>query len=195
MMTLQNEYQRVDYIESTGTQWIDMNYIPNENTLWECDVMFVNRNNIDYTAFGMLYRIENTYSRFHFGLNNKNSISIAVGKTDIIASGVGGFDKFKIVLNTNGDVQIDNRQYRLEALDVNHVMSLHIFRRNSNMDGLTVMCEARLYGSRIYEGDKLIKDFVPCYRKFDGEIGLLDIVNNVFYENCGTGKFLKGEDV
>ena len=36
---------------------------------------------------------------------------------------------------------------------------------------------------------------IPCYRKSDGEIGLYDIVNNIFYTNMGSGEFLKGADV
>lgn len=40
-----------------------------------------------------------------------------------------------------------------------------------------------------------IRNFVPCYRKADNEIGLYDLVNGVFYTNAGTGTFSKGSDV
>ena len=45
-----------------------------------------------------------------------------------------------------------------------------------------------------YDGDTLIRNYIPCYRKSDNEIGLYDIVNNVFYTNQGTGVFLKGSN-
>lgn len=45
-----------------------------------------------------------------------------------------------------------------------------------------------------YAGEK-IANYVSCYRKADGEIGLYDIVNNRFYTNSGTGTFEKGPDV
>lgn len=38
-------------------------------------------------------------------------------------------------------------------------------------------------------------EFVPCYRKSDGEIGMYDTVSKTFYTNAGTGTFLKGADV
>ncbi len=38
-------------------------------------------------------------------------------------------------------------------------------------------------------------DYVPVYRKSDNEIGLLDVVNNVFCTNDGSGAFTKGNDV
>ena len=55
---------------------------------------------------------------------------------------------------------------------------------------------AKLYYAKIYDSSKvLVRDFVPCYRKSDGEIGLYDRVENKFYTNAGTGVFLKGNDV
>ncbi len=41
----------------------------------------------------------------------------------------------------------------------------------------------RLYSCQIWDGNTLIRDFVPCYRKSDNEVGLYDIVNDVFYTN------------
>lgn len=35
---------------------------------------------------------------------------------------------------------------------------------------------------------------IPCYRKSDGVIGMYDLVFGVFYQNSGTGEFLKGAD-
>ena len=39
------------------------------------------------------------------------------------------------------------------------------------------------------------EDFIPCYRNSDGEIGLYDSINDIFYTNQGTGTFTKGPDV
>ena len=46
-----------------------------------------------------------------------------------------------------------------------------------------------------YDNNILVRDFVPCYRKEDGVIGLCDVVTQEFYENQGTGNFKKGEDI
>ena len=45
------------------------------------------------------------------------------------------------------------------------------------------------------ENDIVTREFIPCYRKQDGEIGLYDLINNQFYSNDGTGQFSKGADV
>ena len=50
----------------------------------------------------------------------------------------------------------------------------------------------RIYGCKIYNSDKLIRDFIPCYRKADNVSGMYDVVNKKFYTNAGTGNFLIG---
>lgn len=52
-----------------------------------------------------------------------------------------------------------------------------------------------LYKCRIYDAGVLIRELIPCYRKEDGEIGMFDTINKVFYTNAGTGTFSKGNDV
>lgn len=49
-----------------------------------------------------------------------------------------------------------------------------------------------LYNFKIYDGQTLIHDLRPAER-FDGVLGLLDIITNKFYSNAGTGTFVKGE--
>ena len=45
-------------------------------------------------------------------------------------------------------------------------------------------------------GTTIEKYYIPVYRMSDGEIGLLDVVNNVFKTNAGsTGSFTKGPDI
>lgn len=54
----------------------------------------------------------------------------------------------------------------------------------------------KIYYCRITDvNDNPIRDFVPCYRKSDGEIGMYDLVTNTFFTNQGTGNFTKGNNV
>lgn len=48
---------------------------------------------------------------------------------------------------------------------------------------------------KIYDAGVLIRNFIPCYRKSDNEIGMYDTVGKTFYTNQGTGVFAKGSDV
>ena len=44
----------------------------------------------------------------------------------------------------------------------------------------------------MHDGDELVRDLVPYYKKDINKVGMLDKVNDVFYENQGTGEFLWG---
>ena len=64
---------------------------------------------------------------------------------------------------------------------------LHIVLSNPNEDTSIVYL--------LYDGDNLIREYIPCYRKSDGKIGMYDMASGQFFTNAGTGEFLKGEDV
>lgn len=53
----------------------------------------------------------------------------------------------------------------------------------------------KLYYCKVTKNNEIIREFIPCYRKEDEEIGLYDLVNNQFYSNSGTGQFTKGPNV
>lgn len=50
----------------------------------------------------------------------------------------------------------------------------------------------RVYSFKIITESGLARDFIPCYRISDNEVGLYDLVNDVFYINKGTGNFVQG---
>ena len=52
-----------------------------------------------------------------------------------------------------------------------------------------------LYYMKIYEWSELVRDFIPCYRKSDWVIGMIDDVNKVFYTNDWTWTFTKWWDI
>lgn len=52
-----------------------------------------------------------------------------------------------------------------------------------------------LYRVTFYDNNVKTNDFVPCYRKSDGVIGLYDMVERTFYGNAGSGTLTKGSDV
>ncbi|MDO4962494.1 MAG: hypothetical protein Q4E75_00095 [bacterium] len=48
------------------------------------------------------------------------------------------------------------------------------------------------YTFKIYKTGKLLRNFIPCYRKVDNEVGMYDLVEGKFYENQGSGDFIAG---
>ena len=51
--------------------------------------------------------------------------------------------------------------------------------------------KGKVYYCKIKNNNIMIRKFVPAYK--DGEVGMIDRVNNVFYSNAGTGTFMVGK--
>ena len=55
--------------------------------------------------------------------------------------------------------------------------------------------EYKLYSARCSRGHEVVREYVPCYRKADGVIGLYEKHSGTFLTNAGAGSFAKGPDV
>ena len=104
--------------------------------------------------------------------------------------GVSSTGKHRVELSKNG-LYLDGAKLNFTAGTSMANANLILFRAlNDNRVFL-----GKIYSTKVYDDNILIRDLVPCYRKSDNVIGMLDLVNNVFYTNAGSGKFLKGNSV
>lgn len=64
-------------------------------------------------------------------------------------------------------------------------------------DGKSASYKARvkLYSLSITKAGTPFRNYIPCYRKADGTIGLFDTVTSSFATNDGTGAFSRGADI
>ena len=80
-----------------------------------------------------------------------------------------------------------------------HTVPIAIFGYNSASSGaVTSKREYNLYSARISYGFDVIREYIPCYRKSDGEIGLYEKFTGQFLVNAdidGDSAFTKGADV
>ena len=52
-----------------------------------------------------------------------------------------------------------------------------------------------LYGARLSQGSEVVREYLPCYRKSDGEIGLMEMLTGQFIPSKVAGGFTKGPDI
>lgn len=198
-------YQQVEYIESTGTQWIDTGFFPTNNTRVEIDVRFEVVDNAIPSdgAFGV-YDEGNAFS-INFGSDSgtRNTLFCWVNKS--IAGG-GTYVNFDAehLLPTRNVLTLSNERvsYGLLSFELQKgnwtklSKSLRLFGRLMlSGEENPIKRRMTLYQGKIYDDDILVRNFIPCYRKSDGAAGLYDTQGGVFYTNQGTGEFLKGGDI
>ncbi len=208
---ISDEYQEVEYIESTGTQWFNTGVYPTNKTRAEIDIELTkvensfkfimgtrNTTKDEFNRFDLIKYEINNEIHFNFGYT-KNATRVMLEK---YIPSVGKRSKF-IVDGKEQKLIIDGKLIEYSNVDnseikINYPLYLltTIYGDQVNMESTkTYAVSAKLYSTTIYDDDKLVRYFVPCYRKSDGVIGVYDRVENKFYTNSGTGSFQKGEDI
>ena len=193
--TVPTGYQKLTYIESTGTQYIDTGYYANPNTGVETNVQFT-----DLTVQQRVFGADNNdstdvnYSVYINGSGNW-AYSFKTGTGNWKSTGVTvNTSRHTIEMNRGGKFKIDSTTYN-QNMDggvtstSNYTMLIfasHMF------DNIAHWAKLRVYYFKIYEGNTLVKDLIPVYRMADGAMGLYDQQNDAYYFNAGRGKFKKG---
>lgn len=189
--SLPTEYQHVEYIESTGTQYIDTGISMSSINKVETKIQF--------TSFasnhqGICGRYTSDYSSFQIVYNYQAGY-IAARWLDQGVDIPKDYEIHKIKLS-NDEISIDENIMQVDKNLASDMDSLYIFarRRDENGSGIQQYSYIRMYEFDIYINSELTQKLIPCYRKSDNEIGMYDTVNNKFYTNQGTGTFKKGND-
>ena len=182
---LPRDYQEVEYIESTGTQHLETDIVPKLGTTIDCEFSVTNT----------------TDSRnYIFGCDNSgHGIQFSYSPTSFFGAG-GKYITPTIAVNQNKHhIYIDNSVFTLDdevvftgGTNYTTVKTLLLFGAKSNPD---YYGKCRIYYCKIYDNGNLVRDFIPCYRKDNGTIGMYDKVSKQLFINCGTGTFTKGGNV
>ena len=205
---LPDEYQQVEYIESTGTQWIDarLNSVSKKARI---KVKFMLLKKKDYAAL-FCSRSSSFDGRTLFVLqldgfrNDQNNKQTNVNY-NLQLSTVYTVDSSQTYFKLNDEVlyeypentgmDLDNK---FTLLNCNNYLN---FNEMSEVFGF----EGKIYYYKIYD-ESLIRNLIPCYANttvinVDGvecsanTKGLYDTVEGKFYTNQGTGEFIAGPDV
>lgn len=185
--TIPDEYQEIEYIEATGTQYIDTGVSMNgDYTLYADGFMTPGKLGVLISGYhdtnnrqGVLfYTVSNKYGYYWFGkgyTENKNLTSIGINLNQ----------RFQFTQDKNGITLIQGNLSSSDTYIGNsttHAQNIYLFETAAKTED----CFGTLYRAKIMNGSEVIRDFLPCYRKSDDEVGMYDIVNGVFYTNANT---------
>lgn len=195
-----SEITELEYIQSSGTQYIDTNVSAPEGFRITCDVEFTSLPNTLNMLFGShdaaspYYRnflaARNTgkweigaYNPYDFGtaaINTRYAIDVCT-----ISGAIG--------CSINGIDQIVDSS--IAASTVRSSRTIYVFGLNYP-DGL-LPSNMKLYGLKMYldaDGSNLVRDFIAA-KLSDGTLGLYDKLHGLLYINVGSGVFTAGPEV
>lgn len=200
-LNVPDAFQQVEYIEATGTQWIDTGIeARGYHTIYADGKATDGEKSSLIQAFGdTAYRLGNKL----FGGSKKigyywtlASETQRQGYTEITYDNLNGIDitnRFQVTQSASGITIKQGDLVKTVSYSGSSTDSVEnnwwLFKSNEDVNYGT------LYEAKIIEGDVLIHHYIPCYRKSDNVIGVYDAINGGFLTNAGEGEFLKGDDV
>lgn len=187
-MSFPKNYKRAVYIESTGTQYIDTGFKPNQDTRVIIDIEAFKASNTYFVPFGCRVADKNVDYSVWYNLNDATWLATNYGNNTVSLKVTNSFKRLLIDKNKNvttaGGVTAQN-----PANSFSSAFNLFLLSLNENGTENSIRrISAKLYACQIYDNDVLVRDYVPCMTD-TGEYGLYDLVNDQFYGNAGTGVF------
>ena len=192
---LPNEYTELEYIEGTGTQYIDTGVPPTQGL--GCFLKFkfndIASNVYLFGAFeanSVRYTPIFTYSGSLVGNKNKTYNDYIYYKNP------GDKQVHELKFNVNGsDIEFDG-QVVGSVGDIGYSSNIPIYIFSRYYQGVDTLAKANIYETILYSSDgAVVRNYIPAKRNSDSVVGLYDTVGNVFYTNAGTGTFKAGPEV
>lgn len=202
-LNLPFEYQEVEYIESTGTQYIKTGKF--QNAVYGYEVEFESTGIVkSFDAYNLdgIFGVNNsgTDTKIWFGYNTEtgmgyNSATLH-GKSNTLSTvskvTLDDYYKKHTIKVYDYKVYYDGEYIQDIEKQTSTIASVEL----SLFKAEAFYSATKMYSVKLYNKyGVLIQHLKPCYRKSDGVIGMYDLVSNKFYTNSGTGTFLKGKNV
>lgn len=176
-----SDYTRVSYLQSTGKEYIDTGVATSTNINFDLSLQLLDAN-IDQKIFG--------------SYGNNGGLWLGT------LSGQWGYGATRILDETatteKTQVKLKNGTWYFNEAQGNHqgtavggvsgTITLFAARHTSGI--MTASKGIKVFELKIYNGETLVRNFVPCKKISDGTLGMFDYVTQQFYTNQGTGAFV-----
>lgn len=181
----------VEYLQSSGTQYIDTGIIPNQDTKTVLKYQIVRDLTSGFPLFGSRTSVSsNGYSYQRY---SSNAMGGQYGAKIIYSSTAPDQNKHVVIRDKNNIYLDDILIATNEIATFTCPGNLYLNAMNNNGTAAIQDCDVKYYSMNMYDGQgNLIKDFIPC--KDENNVGyMFDRITHTLYENKGTGSFIIGD--
>lgn len=192
---LPKEYQQVEYIKSTGTQYIDTGVLANENNSYKVKAQLTSAGASSQTVWGGRQNPTSGSNQLSY-LKNEGVYQFVCGHSAVTTNQLK-WDTNIHTFYANKNVLYVDEKVVATALSgtITSKNNVYLFATNTAGQIGYNGGSLNIFYCKIWNNDILVRDYIPCYRKADNVAGLYDLVNGVFYTNTGTGEFNIGAEV
>ena len=193
---LPSGYTAVDYLQSSGTQWIEMGVAPNQNTKAVLKIIINDFNEIHGSSLIGSRTDTNSNDQFFTyldGVGRGRFLLRVDGQAQAISWTELTTDKIYTVTLSGTEMKAEREDgtavfsKTFSVSDFESTVTMELFKSKSFDYGF----QGRIYSCKHYSGDELIQDFVPCLDT-GGVPCMFDLVSQKPFYNVGTGSFTWG---
>ena len=196
MSGLPSGYTQLEYIESSGTQYMDTGIVASSGFEVEIKLKANSFNNL-CSIIGA-HNDSSPYGRNYLGITSSHT---EIGQCDSVHTYTAiDTDSLHVVLCSN----VYNNMYFIVdnvAQSTSGAQSggsyakntLYLFWCHGGAQWFSRF-PGRIYYCKITKSGTLVRDFIPC-KNASGVVGLYDTVEGQFYTNAGTGTFTAGPEI
>ena len=192
---LDENVREVEYLESSGTQWIDTGIKTSDKISFE--ISFEDNEIITYDRF-FFGATDNNTSRFYLGYGwDNNNTGFAYGGSINQLDKIGSKKRATIKFDADKNLYVDGVKKNISISTFGGVsLNIYLFTRNIN-GNKGVGTFTKIYYCKIWKNGEIVRDLLPTISTEEGHIGeacLFDTVTNTYFYNQGTGKFTTNLD-
>lgn len=176
----------IEYIQCSGTQYINTGFKANQNTKVEMEVMFANTNTTETLWCSRSGYTSNTYSCFKVSNIFRNGYNTS--QTDMALT-ITTNQKYKVCQDKN-EFYIDGVLQHTDTeatFSSPYNMLLFVSHNGGETASLSNYGKYKMYSCKIYDDGVLVRDFRPAI--YLNEYCLFDKVEEKLYYNAGSGTF------
>ena len=188
----------VEYLESTGTQYIDTEVPMDSSQIIDLTFSLVGDTRIKYETFCGANWNDTASGNLRFSyIRQKSSEGLMMADGFFkLASNVIPWESGIIYKchaeNNNSSIELnDGRRYDLTSGPISEPNTIYLFATN-NRGTASYSAKARVFSYRVLQSGVLVRDFIPVRVGTEG--AMYDRVSGQLFRNQGTGAFLIGPD-
>lgn len=190
------EYTQLEYIESSGTQYINTDVSAPNGFKAIIDWEFKSINQYD-NVIGA----DNggpTFNLLCVGSANDYYWQLGAGHTKDSSTKPAVNTRYNINLSTEKNsayIEVNNESL-LTFADSNTRTTNNLFIFADDSKGTAeYFSSAKMYSCKIINNGSVVRDYIPAKRNSDGVVGLYDLISKTFFTNAGTGTFTAGSEI
>lgn len=187
-MSLPSGYTELEYIQSSGTQYLDSGVTFEKTDTVEFEILWtVTPPNAGTYVCGNYY--------MQVGMGTRGYGIYAASNT----KAYGTKDRMRVTFaSVQETLLVNDAQVFTHDWSGQNLSNVKLGILKLGMEGnawySSAPVSAKVYSCTIKKGGALVRNFIPC-KNASGVIGLWDDVNSAFHQNAGSGVFTAGPEV